>query len=168
MPRYEYKVVPAPAKGLKGKGIKGPEARFSNALEDLMNGLSGEGWEYQRAETLPSQERAGLTGTTTEWRNLLVFRRLREDDAAVYAPELLPPPVVPVVAPSTPQEAAPDALAETAKASPEPEQVAAKEDLPVASDESPAIEDTPEPEAPKKDPLFATLKAVRSAAKSDS
>lgn len=92
MPRYEYKVVPAPTKGLKGKGIKGAEARFSHALQELMNGLSGYGWEYQRAETLPSLERVGLTSTTTEWRNVLVFRRLRENDAENFAPELLPAP----------------------------------------------------------------------------
>tara|TARA_R110000787_G_scaffold51246_3_gene121590 strand:- start:494 stop:982 length:489 start_codon:yes stop_codon:yes gene_type:complete len=92
MPRYEYKVVPAPAKGLKGKGIKGAEARFSHGLQELMNGLAGYGWEYQRAETLPSIERAGLTGTTTEWRNVLVFRRLREKDTEAFAPELLPAP----------------------------------------------------------------------------
>lgn len=92
MPRFEYKVVPAPQKGLKAKGVKGAEARFSNALQELMNGLAEAGWEYQRAETLPSIERAGLTSTTTEWRNVLVFRRLREDDAEAFAPELLPPP----------------------------------------------------------------------------
>lgn len=92
MPRYEYKVVPAPAKGLKGKGVKGPEARFSHALQELMNGLAGYGWEYQRAETLPSIERAGLTSTTTEWRNVLVFRRLRDHDAEAFKPELLPAP----------------------------------------------------------------------------
>ncbi len=92
MPRYEYKVVPAPDKGLKGKNIKGAEARFSYGLQELMNGLSGYGWEYQRAETLPSIERAGLTGTTTEWRNVLVFRRLRVDDADTFRPELLPAP----------------------------------------------------------------------------
>ena len=104
MPRYAYKVVPAPAKGLKGKGVKGPEARFSNALQELMNGLAAEGWEYQRAETLPSVERSGLTGSTTEWRNVLVFRRPREGLGIVFAPELLPPPVVPVSADAAPEE----------------------------------------------------------------
>jgi len=92
MPRYEYKVVPAPTKGLKVKNIKGAEARFSHALQELMNGLSGYGWEYQRAETLPSTERVGLTGSTTEWRNVLVFRRLREDAPDTAPTELLPPP----------------------------------------------------------------------------
>lgn len=75
MTQYEYKVVAAPTRGLKAKGVKTPEARFSNALEVLMNDLATEGWEYQRAETLPSLERAGLTSTTTTWRNVLVFRR---------------------------------------------------------------------------------------------
>ena len=93
MPRYEYKVVPAPTKGIKGKGVRGAEATFSFAFQELMNGIAGYGWEYQRAETLPSVERSGLTGTTTEWRNVLVFRRLREGDASEFQPELLPAPM---------------------------------------------------------------------------
>lgn len=92
MPRYEYKVVPAPSKGIKGKGVRGAEARFSFAIQELMNGMAGYGWEYQRSETLPSIERAGLTGSTTEWRNVLVFRRPREGDAQAFQPELLPAP----------------------------------------------------------------------------
>lgn len=100
MPRYEYKVVPAPNRGVKAKGIKGPEGRFSHGLEELMNGLAADGWEYQRAETLPSVERAGLTGTTTEWRNVLVFRRPSENDAEASEPALLPAPVL-TVAPDT-------------------------------------------------------------------
>lgn len=96
MIRYEYKVVAAPSKGIKGKGIRGAEARFSFALQDLMNVMAGYGWEYQRAETLPSVERSGLTGTTTEWRNVLVFRRPRTGDASEFQPELLPAPTQPV------------------------------------------------------------------------
>lgn len=92
MLRYEYKVVAAPSKGIKGKGVRGAEARFSFALQELMNGLAGYGWEYQRAETLPSVERSGIAGTTTEWRNVLVFRRPRVGDASEFQPELLPPP----------------------------------------------------------------------------
>ena len=92
MPRFEYKVVPAPKKGLKGKDIKGAEARFSHALEELMNSLASEGWEYQRAETLPSTERSGLTGTTKEWRNVLIFRRPHASDTDAFSPELLPAP----------------------------------------------------------------------------
>lgn len=75
MQHYEYKVVPAPTKGIKAKGVKSAEARFALAIEALMNELAAEGWEYLRADVLPSVERAGLTGSSTEWRNLLVFRR---------------------------------------------------------------------------------------------
>ncbi|MCX7566308.1 hypothetical protein OS189_08125 [Sulfitobacter sp. F26169L] len=94
MPRYEYKVVAAPSKGIKGKGVRGAEARFSYALQELMNGMAGYGWEYQRAETLPSIERSGIAGSMTEWRNVLVFRRLRSGDAEEFQPELLPAPPV--------------------------------------------------------------------------
>lgn len=93
MSGWEYKVVPAPTKGVKTKGVKGPEARFAYALETMMNEMGREGWEFQRAETLPSIERSGLTGSTTEWRNLLVFRRPVSAPIDEFEPELLPPPV---------------------------------------------------------------------------
>ncbi len=92
MSQYEYKVVPAPLKGVKSKGLRTAEARFSHTLQELMNQMAAEGWEYQRAETLPSQERAGLTGTTTEWRNVLIFRRAAGADTPDFKPELLPAP----------------------------------------------------------------------------
>lgn len=75
MPNYEYKVVPAPRKGQKGKGVRSSEARFANALEILMNKLGADGWEYQRTDTLPCEERSGLTGKTSVFQNMLVFRR---------------------------------------------------------------------------------------------
>ena len=75
MSQFEYRVIAAPTRGIKAKGAKTAEDRFSNALELLMNEMAAEGWEYQRAETLPSVERSGLTSTTTQWRNVLVFRR---------------------------------------------------------------------------------------------
>lgn len=75
MSQYEYKVVPAPKKGLKAKGAKSSEDRFANALETTMNALGADGWEYQRSVTLPSEERAGLTRRVTTFQNMLVFRR---------------------------------------------------------------------------------------------
>lgn len=94
MSAWEYKVVPAPTKGLKARGIKGPEHRFAYALETLMNDMAADGWEFQRAETLPSIERTGLTGSTTEWRNVLVFRRSGDDETEEFEHELLPAPEV--------------------------------------------------------------------------
>ncbi len=75
MVRYEYKVIPAPAKGLKAPGVKGAEARFAHALEQRMNEMAAEGWDYLRADILPSEERQGLTSTQTVYRSVLVFRR---------------------------------------------------------------------------------------------
>ena len=89
--RYEYKILPAPTKGQKAKGLKAPEARFAKTLEECLNEQAAEGWEYQRAETLPSQERSGLTSTTTEWRNVLVFRRLASANSQPEDGDLLPP-----------------------------------------------------------------------------
>ena len=119
MSGWEYKVVPAPTKGVKGKGIKGPEGLFANALETLMNDMGAEGWEFQRAETLPSVERSGLTGSTTEWRNVMVFRRTVVDPIADFEPELLPPPV------AEPVDDAPAADAATEPVAPAPEPPAA-------------------------------------------
>ncbi|WP_377189950.1 DUF4177 domain-containing protein [Ruegeria meonggei] len=75
MQRYEYKVVPAPQKGAKAKGVKTAEGRFAASIEQVLNQMAQDGWEYQRAELLPSEERAGLTSSTVNWRNVLVFRR---------------------------------------------------------------------------------------------
>lgn len=125
MSGWEYKVVPAPKKGIKAAGVKGPEGRFANAIEMLMNDMGAEGWEYQRAETLPSIERAGLTGSVTEWRNLLVFRRAVAAPMDAFEPELLPAPSAEDTPPqaredATAQSQATDAmLANTTKAAPD-------------------------------------------------
>lgn len=92
MIRYEYKVIPAPTRGQKGKGIKGADGRFANALEQLMNDMAASGWEYQRADALPSEERSGLTSKTTVFRNVLVFRRAVETEVEAFEPKLLDPP----------------------------------------------------------------------------
>ncbi|MHA6325729.1 DUF4177 domain-containing protein [Roseivivax sp. CAU 1753] len=92
MTQYEYRVLPAPEKGRKAKGVKTPQARFALTVEALMNDMAAEGWEYLRADILPSEERAGLTSSVTEWRSLLVFRRARLDQADAFQPRELPGP----------------------------------------------------------------------------
>lgn len=91
---FEYKVVPAPVKGIKAKGVKTPEARFALGVEQAINELAAEGWEYQRSDVLPSTERVGLTRSETNWRTLLVFRRAVAVEAA---PEAAPARVEPVL-----------------------------------------------------------------------
>ncbi|MDV4166829.1 DUF4177 domain-containing protein [Rhodovulum sp. FJ3] len=83
---YEYKVVPAPHRGERAKGVKGTEARFALSLGNTINAQAAEGWEYVRAETLPCEERSGLTGKTTTFMNMLVFRRAVEVAAPAEVP----------------------------------------------------------------------------------
>lgn len=90
MAQFEYKVIPAPAKGEKVKGLKTPEARFAHKIETSLNEIAAEGWEYVRAELLPSVERSGLTSSTTEWRTLLVFRRPLDAQSPDQAPDSEP------------------------------------------------------------------------------
>ena len=75
MQRFEFKVIPAPRRGEKARGVKTTEDRFALALTNLMNELGAEGWDYVRADSLPCDERVGLTGTKTSFLNVLVFRR---------------------------------------------------------------------------------------------
>lgn len=72
---YEYKVVPAPVRAVKVRGLKTTAERFAHLLTETMNALAAEGWEYQRAEALPCEERRGLTGTRTSTQTVMVFRR---------------------------------------------------------------------------------------------
>ncbi|MEQ9693701.1 DUF4177 domain-containing protein [Shimia sp. SDUM112013] len=120
--RYDYKVIPAPSKGKKARGVKGPEGRFAHALEVAMNDMAAEGWEYLRAETLPNEERVGLTGSQTSFRTVLVFRRPNLEDISAFEPRLLEAPDQiaanasaedPVVAADSPSESEPEQDAPT-------------------------------------------------------
>jgi|GEM_PF-381041 len=112
MARYEYKVVPAPSKTRRIKGMKTVEDRFAFGMEMLMNDLGAEGWEYLRAETLPCEERSGIRGRTTESiKHMLIFRRSL-DDAAEQPRALLrdyssepPPAQMSTAAPPPPMRA---------------------------------------------------------------
>lgn len=96
MQQFEYRVVPAPRKAEKARGLKTTPERFAHALSQTMNDMAREGWEYLRADTLPCEERAGLTGKTTTYQNVLVFRRAVARMADAPAPSLiLSEPVAP-------------------------------------------------------------------------
>jgi len=82
MPRYEYRVVPAPVRGEKARGLKTTADRFARAMTTLMNEMAVDGWEYLRAETLPCEERKGLTGKTVTDQHVLVFRRAAAESLA--------------------------------------------------------------------------------------
>ncbi|MBM3604838.1 MAG: DUF4177 domain-containing protein [Alphaproteobacteria bacterium] len=72
---YEYSVIPAPNRSEKIRDAKTSSDRYAVTITAELNRMAGEGWEYLRADVLPSEERSGLTGRTITYHNLLVFRR---------------------------------------------------------------------------------------------
>ncbi len=86
MPRYEYKVVPAPRRPAKLRGVRGDEARFAFTIEEAINVSAAEGWEYVRSDTLPCEHR-GWFSRKVEEHSVLIFRRgrsgIEEDVPAV-------------------------------------------------------------------------------------
>lgn len=176
MPAYEYKVVPAPRKGQKFKGVKGTEDRYAKTVETVMNDFAADGWEYLRADVLPSEERSGLTGRTTIYQTLLVFRRAIAAEAPAEqqatAPALAAPAPEAAVKPARirPMRASKSAEAKaaprlTAAAAPQPEAAqppapqplelvaAAPEAVDVAKDQPVPVE----PEDASEENLFAEV-----------
>ena len=75
MQQFEFKIIPAPRRAEKARGLKTTADRFAQTLAQVMNDLAREGWEYLRADTLPCEERTGLTGKSTSYQTMLIFRR---------------------------------------------------------------------------------------------
>ena len=86
---YEYKVIPAPARAEKVRGLKTTAERFAHVLTLAINAEADEGWEFVRTETLPCEERKGLMGgTRRSTETVMIFRRpldLDEDAPATLA-----------------------------------------------------------------------------------
>lgn len=115
---YEYRVIPAPTKGTKAKGAKTVEERFALTLQEAMNSMAQDGWEFQRAETLPSEERAGLTGRKTVYHNMLVFRRKTETGLEAFQPRDVQPVAAPEQAGDAPMRFIRPALSAVSEPSP--------------------------------------------------
>ncbi|RJK99351.1 hypothetical protein D3P06_14650 [Paracoccus aestuarii] len=75
--RYEYCVIAAPHRTEKSREARTPTDRFAAMLTAELNRMAADGWDYLRADVLPSEERSGLTSRTTIYHNVLVFRRPR-------------------------------------------------------------------------------------------
>ncbi|MDP3377653.1 MAG: hypothetical protein Q8S53_04755, partial [Brevundimonas sp.] len=77
-------------------------------------------WDYVRADTLPVDERSGLTGTKTSFHNMLVFRRLLGGEAETSArPLLVEEPVFVATRRIGPADAGPGAAPLVGPASPD-------------------------------------------------
>ncbi len=89
----EYRVVPAPRRSNRTKGIKDAETRYANTLQDILNEQGRDGWTYVRADLLPSEERTGLFRRSTVYHTVLVFSRPRKE--ALTTPEVNTKPDLP-------------------------------------------------------------------------
>lgn len=94
MSKFVYKAVPAPTKGQKAKGVKSTEERFALSITETLNEMASDGWEYVRAETLPCDERKGLTGTQTTYQNILIFKKFMQAQPMTLEPAAAPAPAV--------------------------------------------------------------------------
>ena len=75
MTQYDYKVVPAPRRAKKIRGIKGTEELFAHTLTDAINEVARQGWEYVRAEHLPAEgPRGWFRSAAAGEQTVLVFR----------------------------------------------------------------------------------------------
>ncbi|TNC52938.1 DUF4177 domain-containing protein [Rubellimicrobium rubrum] len=94
MQSHEYRVIPAPRRGVKIKGARTPEDRFARAVEGEMNRMALDGWEFVRSDTLPCEQKAGwFSKPTTVFQTLLVFRRSKVEEATVPVGAAMPPPL---------------------------------------------------------------------------
>lgn len=86
---YEYKVVPAPVRATKVKGLKTTAQRFSHALAEHMNAEAAGGWQFQRTETLACEERSAMGRVKTTMQTVMVYARavgaVRPDASAALA-----------------------------------------------------------------------------------
>ncbi len=80
---FEYTVIPAPTRTKHQKGVKTAVERLAFALEDVINEMAADGWEYLRTETLTVEDKAGRFSKIVEKiETVLVFRRALQERPA--------------------------------------------------------------------------------------
>lgn len=80
---FEYKVIPAPDRADRVKGMKRPEDRFAHRVECVLNDMAAAGWSFLRTESLPAEERR-LLRSEQRTHTLLVFYREAGDEAGQH------------------------------------------------------------------------------------
>lgn len=115
---YEYKCVAAPEKAKRRRGAKTRTDRVAGAMEDILKAEGVGGWEYQRTDLIPVEEKSGMFSRATEvHRAVMVFRRPLASSvsqpAYAPAPAVQVAPQAPAAAPMQVQEAPAPAASET-------------------------------------------------------
>ena len=75
MTRYEFKVLPAPRRAKRLKGLTRGDNRFCATITEFLNENSLEGWEFIGFETMPLEQRRFLFLTYFSECACLIFRR---------------------------------------------------------------------------------------------
>lgn len=73
--QYEYRIVPAPTRRMRFKGLTRKDDAFSLTLTEVMNDQAREGWEYVRADKLAETRGMWPFRRQMPEKDLLVFRR---------------------------------------------------------------------------------------------
>ena len=94
---FEYKCVAAPERAKRRKGARGRTERVAKAMEEIISAEAIEGWEYQRTDLIPIEEKSGLFSRPQEvHRAVLVFRRaLAQSLEMHHEPRPAPRTVIP-------------------------------------------------------------------------
>ncbi len=103
---WEYKVVAAPKQPARRRdaGVKDLADRFAFGIETEINEMAAQGWEYQRSDVLPCEERTGLTGRNQSFQTLLIFRRVRvETEVLPQSPAVAAAPAITAEPDETPE-----------------------------------------------------------------
>ena len=114
MTAYDYKVVPAPRRARKIKGVKGPDELFAMTLAEAINEVARQGWEYVRTETLIAEGPGGWfrRGISSD-HTVMIFRRAREALGPRLA-AVTPGQEAPALAPAGERPRAPERAADRA------------------------------------------------------
>jgi hypothetical protein len=123
MTYYDYKVIPAPKRAKRVKGVHGAEDLFALTLTEAINEVARQGWEYVRAEHLPAEAPRGwFRAPSAGEQTVLVFRRARESAGPRLVAATRPEPAAEPPAPEPPrppsEQAAVDRLAQRMRREP--------------------------------------------------
>ena len=108
---FEYKCVAAPEKARRRRGAKTRTDRVALAMQDILAAEAVGGWEYQRTDLIPVEEKSGMFSRAHEvHRAVMVFRRPAASSAprpAVQASPVSAPAPQPHVEQPVPAPVAP-------------------------------------------------------------
>ena len=151
---YEYKCVAAPEKARRRRGAKTRTARVAGAMEDILKAEAVDGWEYQRTDLIPVEEKSGMFSRAHEvHRAVMVFRRALQ--ASVSQPVQAPLAVQPQPAPAVqivPEPAAPTPAPQPVQMQEQPEPSETDGNFRLAAEREPVAEPSAQSARPLRAP----------------